>query len=453
MVDIALFTRDLRVHDHAALTAAAATDATVVPLFIVDDRIVRSRFACPNRAAFLAESLRDLDGALRARGAALVVRRGEVVEQVVRVAREIGAARVHVSADVSGYAQRRQRRLADALAAERRELHAHRGVTVVPSGQATPRGKDHAAVFTPYFRKWLGEAKPDPQPAPERLRLPSGTRRGRLPSAAELGGTRRSPHVLHGGETDGRRRVDLWLARAVTDYAAGQDDLAGNATSRLSPFLHFGCVSPAEIVARADRRRRGVEPFVRQLAWRDFHHQVLAARPRAAHDDYRTQGDDWVRDEAAFDAWREGRTGFPIVDAGMRQLTQEGWMHNRARLLTASFLTKDLYVDWRLGARHFLDLLVDGEVANNQLNWQWVAGTGTDTRPNRIFNPTRQALRYDPSGDYVRRYVAELADVRGSAVHEPWRWDAELRGQVDYPPPLCDHGEAARRFREHRGKA
>jgi deoxyribodipyrimidine photo-lyase len=452
VVDVALFTRDLRVHDQPALATAAAADA-VVPLFVVDDGIRRTGFGCPNRGRFLAESLHDLDEALRRRGAGLVVRRGDVVDQVVRVAREVNAERVHLSGDVSGYAQRRQRRLAEALADERRGLRVHRGGTVVPPGSATPRDKDHAMVFTPYFRKWLSEPKPSPVAPPEALRLPGGLGRGRLPGAGELGGKHISPAVVSGGEGEGRRRLEDWLGGVVAGYADGQDDLAADATSRLSPYLHFGCVSPAEIIARADRRLSGVDPFVRQLAWRDFHHQVLAARPEAAREDYRTRGDRWVRDDDALAAWREGRTGYPIVDAGMRQLAAEGWMHNRARLLTASFLTKDLYVDWRLGARHFLDLLVDGDVANNQLNWQWVAGTGTDTRPNRVFNPTRQAHRYDPNGDYVRRHVPELACVDGPAVHEPWRWDGALRRRVDYPPPLCDHEQAVRCFRAYRGKA
>lgn len=161
------------------------------------------------------------------------------------------------------------------------------------------------------------------------------------------------------------------------------------------------------------RSDAGAEAFVRQLAWRDFHHQVLAARPGAARADYRTKGDRWRYDGAEVTAWKEGRTGYPVVDAGMRQLLHEGWLHNRARMLVASFLTKTLYVDWRVGARHFLDLLVDGDVANNQLNWQWVAGTGTDTRPNRVLNPLVQARRFDPEGAYVRRWVPELAGLAG----------------------------------------
>jgi len=189
----------------------------------------------------------------------------------------------------------------------------------------------------------------------------------------------------------------------------------------------------------------GEDAFARQLCWRDFHQQVLAANPQLPSRDYRPRGDRWRTDARAARAWREGRTGYPIVDAGMRQLALEGFMHNRARMIVASFLTKTLYLDWRLGAAHFAALLLDADVANNVGNWQWVAGTGNDTRPNRVLNPIRQALRFDPHGDYVRRHVPELAGVAGRAVHEPWRLGAARR-LLAYPEPLVDHDAGAREF-------
>ena len=195
--------------------------------------------------------------------------------------------------------------------------------------------------------------------------------------------------------------------------------------------------------------RSGAEPFVRQLAWRDFYHQVLAARPDASWADFRHRGDHWVSDPAGLDAWREGRTGFPVVDAAMRQLLREGYMHNRARMVVASFLTKDLGIDWREGARHFLTWLTDGDVANNNLNWQWTAGTGTDTNPNRIFNPTVQGQRFDPDGVYVRRYVDELAAVPGGgAVHTLGPIE---RAAAGYPEPILDHHAAIAEYRARRG--
>ena len=194
--------------------------------------------------------------------------------------------------------------------------------------------------------------------------------------------------------------------------------------------------------------RPGGGPFVRQLCWRDFHHQVLAAFPALPRRDYRPRGDRWSRSRRALEAWREGLTGYPLVDAGMRQLAAEGFMHNRARMTVASFLTKDLYLDWRAGARHFWDLLADGEIANNAGNWQWVAGTGNDSRPNRVLNPLRQAERFDPDGEYVRRYLPELAAIDGKAVHRPWLLPE--RERRDYPAPIVDHAEAAAAFQAHR---
>jgi deoxyribodipyrimidine photo-lyase len=226
----------------------------------------------------------------------------------------------------------------------------------------------------------------------------------------------------------------------VNSYEDIHDDLAADATSKLSPYLHFGCVSATELAARAGRDHPGpgTEAFLRQLCWRDFHHQVLAARPDAPHTDLRPRGD-WVTDPEALAAWAEGRTGIPIVDAGMRQLATEGWMHNRARLITASFLTKTLGLDWRQGAAHFAHHLLDADIANNVLNWQWVAGTGMDTRPNRVLNPLRQATRYDPTGAYVRRHLPELADLTDpTQLHQPWRLGPAALAQLNYPPPIVE---------------
>ncbi len=249
--------------------------------------------------------------------------------------------------------------------------------------------------------------------------------------------------MIPGGAAAAHERLDAWVESHLRAYADRHDDLPGDATSRLSPYLHLGCVSPLH-VARAAGHHPGAEAFLRQLCWRDFYHQILAARPDAAWSDYQSRGDAWRDDADGLRAWQDGRTGFPVVDAGMRQLRQEGFVHNRARMVVASFLTKDLYVDWRLGARHFLDHLLDGDLANNNLNWQWVAGTGTDTNPHRIFNPTVQGTRFDPDGDYVRRYVPELRAVHGGAVHDP---EPKVRRAYDYPDPIVDHREAIAEYK------
>ncbi|MEV3946879.1 deoxyribodipyrimidine photo-lyase [Streptomyces halstedii] len=455
-VAVALFTSDLRLHDHPPLRAALASADQVVPLFVRDDGVARAGFLAPNRQAFLADCLRDLDAGLRDRGGRLIIRSGDVVDAVRRVVAETGAGEVHVAAGVSGYAQHREERLRKALEAEGRRLCVHDAVvTVVAPGTVVPSGagKNHFAVFTPYFRSWSRERPRTPLDAPRAVRVPDGPASEPLPERSRVPGV--SKGLAEGGENAGRRRMAAWRRHGLARYEDLHDDLAGDATSRLSPHLHFGTLSPSELVHRArSAGGAGAEAFVRQVCWRDFHHQVLAARPAASHSDYRPRGDRWRTERAAADdieAWKEGRTGYPLVDAAMRQLRHEGWMHNRGRLLTASFLVKSLYVDWRVGARHFLELLVDGDVANNQLNWQWVAGTGTDSRPNRVLNPVVQAKRYDPDGAYVHRWVPELKKLGAPGVHEPWRLSGRERAAFDYPEPLVELSEGLARFRAGRG--
>ncbi|MFG2933835.1 cryptochrome/photolyase family protein [Streptomyces achromogenes] len=452
---VVVFTCDLRLSDHPPLRAALHGGGQVVPLFVRDPAVDRAGFAVPNRLAFLADCLRDLDAGLRERGGRLVLREGDTVREVCRVAEEADAGEVHMSGDVSTFAHVREQRLREALETAGRRLYVHETVsTAVAPGAVTPTASDHFAVFTPYYRRWSEQGLRDVLDAPRTVGVPEQVGSASLPERGDVGGV--SPGLCAGGETEGRRRLAAWLSSGIDAYEDRHDDLAGDATSRLSPHLHFGTLSPVEVVQRARKAGgAGAEAFVRQLAWRDFNRQLLAARPEAAARDFRTRHDRWRdgRDaEADAEAWRQGRTGYPLVDAAMRQLRHEGWMHNRGRLLAGSFLAKTLYVDWRVGARHFLDLLVDGDLANNQLNWQWVAGTGTDTRPNRVLNPVAQGKRFDPDGAYVRRWVQELADVEGGAVHEPWKLPAPERARTGYPEPMVSLAEGLERFKRARGQ-
>jgi deoxyribodipyrimidine photo-lyase len=445
---MALFTRDLRVHDNPVLTAAQRAGHTVAPVFVLDDAILSSSYCTPNKAAFLSSALHELDDELRRIGGRLIVRHGQLTTEVLRLVSELSISDVHTAADVSAYSQRREHRLNSALNQQGCRLTVHAlSLTAAEPGAITPAGgSDHFAVFTPYYRRWRQAAARKVLAGPRSLTTPE-THSEPLPGAKQVCAGRSSPQLAVGGERTARRLLQNWLAGPVDRYDTLHDDLAADATSRLSPYLHFGCLSPSEVVQRTGRSTAGREAFVRQLAWRDFHHQVLAARPDAAQRDYRSHADRWRQETQLLDAWQQGRTGYPIVDAGMRQLAAEGWMHNRARLITGSFLTKTMYLDWRWGAEHFMSLLVDGDIANNQLNWQWVAGTGTDTRPNRVLNPQRQADRYDATGDYVRRWVPELSHVRGARVHTPWELESS---PVDYPSRVVDHLEGARRFRAAR---
>jgi deoxyribodipyrimidine photolyase len=420
---IMLFTRDLRLQDNPALDAAVRQAQAVAPLFVLDDRLG----AAPNRVRFLLEALADLRAALRERGGDLIIRRGDPVTEVIGLARDTGADGVFCADDVSGYAAGRRRGLTAACQAARLGLTLCRGVTVVPPGELRPSGGgDHYRVFTPYLHAWERAARRPVAATPDRVRLPTGLTAGDLPGLAGR------PGPFPGGETAGNTRLDAWLRSGGPGrYADVRDDLAGDGTSRLSPYLHFGCLSPLRLAQAA-----GPGEFTRQLAWRDFFHQVTAAFPAITIRDYRPGRVRWRDDDEALDAWRQGRTGVPIVDAGMRQLQQEGWMHNRARMIVASFLCKQLHIDWRLGARHFMALLADGDIASNYGNWQWAAGTGNDTRPGRVLSPLRQATRFDPGGDYVRRYVPELAGLDAAAIRRPWTLPAgQRRG---YPAPIIE---------------
>ncbi|MGH3022949.1 MAG: cryptochrome/photolyase family protein [Gaiellaceae bacterium] len=421
---IVLFTRDLRVHDNPTLAAAADEAERVLPLFVLDDAVL-DRFGAPNRLAFLGQALRDLRESL----GGLAIRRGDAVGETVRLAGQIEAESVFLAEDGSAFAERRERRLREQL-----DVRTFPSTSVVDLDDVRTSDGGAYKVFTPYWRAWR-KAERRSVLAPPRIRLPEGVDLGEPPDL----GPADSPGLPRGGETEGRKRLERFLDGPLAGYEELADQLAADATSRLSPYLHFGCLSPLEVAERAAES----EAFVRQLCWRDFFLQLLVANPRTPREDYRERRMGWRDDPGSLAAWREGRTGYPIVDAAMRQLAAEGWMHNRARLIVGSFLTKTLQVDWREGAAHFFELLVDGDLANNVGNWQWVAGTGVDPRPNRVLNPIRQAKRFDRDGEYVRRYVPELAEVEGNAVHEPWKLASP---PPDYPKRIVDHDQASARF-------
>jgi deoxyribodipyrimidine photo-lyase len=435
---IVLFTRDLRIHDNPALAAACANAERVVPLYVLDDKL---QTISPNRVRFLHQALADLRETLRGTGGDLVIRRGDPVTETIKVAREVDAEGIAMAADVSRYARTREQRFEQECAAHRMSLRLFPGVTIVNPGEVRPGGSGgHYRVFSPYHRAWSAAKWRDEVGTPQSVTLPDGVQIGRMPAIPRGD----SPDAIPGGETEGLRRVTSWL-RHVGPYDELHNDLPADGTSRLSAYLRFGCVSPLAL-ANAVRKLDGSGPdaFVRQLCWRDFYYQVTYAFPKISAEAYRSAGDiEWRYDSDALQHWQDGLTGVPVVDAGMRQLRAEGWMHNRARLITAAFLTKHLGLDWRPGVQWFFRWLVDGDVANNSGNWQWVAGTGNDTKPYRRFNPIRQAERFDPDGVYVRRYVPELKSVEGRAVHQPWRLPATVRRGLDYPEPLESHRDEA----------
>jgi deoxyribodipyrimidine photo-lyase len=458
------FRRDLRLHDHPPLAAALAAHARVVPVFVLDPAIVGGRFASGTRTAFLLDCLRELDAALRERGSGLVVRRGRPERELPALAYACGASAVHWAGDVTPYALTRDRRVRAALA--------EAGVAAVPgpgnfvADVGLPRtgaGRPFT-VFTPFHRRWQELERRAVHCAPAALPpLPPALPVGAIPAIEALGledelaGAGRERAVA-AGETAARAAADRWLDRDLPAYARDRDRLAGGA-SRLSPFLRFGCLSARELEARAlHRGGEGGAAFVRQLAWRDFCAHVLLHHPRNARQEHqeRMRALRWDEDPALLAVWQDGRTGYPLVDAGMRQLRACGWMPNRTRLVAGSFLTKDLQLDWRAGEAWFMRWLLDGDPASNNGNWQWIASVGVDPAPvsRRILNPALQQRRHDPGGSYVRRWVPELAGVPDALLAEPWRMTAAEQEAAgcrigrDYPAPVVDHAQERRRALE-----
>ncbi len=436
-----LFTSDLRVGDNPALAAAGHH---VVPLFVFDERVFAGPFAAPNRISYLLDALGDLRTSLRAAGSDLVIRSGDVVAETMKVADDTKASALHLSDDVSRFAHNRLERLtyaADDAGIEIRSFEQSAVIGAADLQPSTTGASGGYKVFTPYWRRWSAAPSRDVSPTPTRL-TPVGIDPGEIPRLAQLcGDAQPSPRVRSGGETAEKAAFAAWSADGIEHYGDRRDFMAVEGTSRLSAALHFGCMSTLTAVTAAQDEEGG-EALVRQICWRDFHRQFLAHRPEIADSDYRPRPYDWRDDPEGLAAWKAGRTGYPLVDAGMRQLSEEGWMHNRLRMLCASFLTKHLRIDWRLGARHFIDLLVDGDIANNQGNWQWVAGTGAASRPNRVLSPIRQTKRFDPHAEFIRRYLPELAPVGTKALIDPSLMTVADRRMADYPQPIVDHDEA-----------
>jgi deoxyribodipyrimidine photo-lyase len=430
------FRRDLRLGDNPAWSAATLADEQVTALFVVDpglwDRVA------PRRRAMLAGHLAALDRTLVDLGGRLRVERGDPAEVVPRVAGEIGSGEVHANADVTPFASRRDDAVAKAIAVEW-----HHGSLVHPPGSVVTKEGRTYTVFTPFHRAW-SERPVDPTPAPGAARVAAHPGTG-VPDAG--------PPPLEPGETAALDRLDGFLDR-VDRYPAERNRPDLDTTSRLSIDLKWGTVGPRTVLEQVGEATEGRSAFVRQLAWRDFYAHVMAAMPHTVDRAMKPAYDrvSWVDDPEGFEAWKAGRTGYPIVDAGMRQLAAEGWMHNRVRMITASFLVKDLLVDWRLGERHFRRHLLDGDVSQNVGNWQWTTGSGADAAPYfRVFNPVGQSKKFDPDGDYVRRWVPELAAVVSPAIHAPWEappLELAEAGVVlgdSYPWPIVDHAEARER--------
>ncbi len=471
------FRRDLRLRDNTALAAAARdSGGAVIPVFIFDETVLRGRFVGAARVRFLLESLEALTAALRERGSTLVLCRGNPQQELLRLLDEHHASGVYWNRDYSPYAVARDTAIKQALHNAGYRARSFKDLVVCEMDEITTNDGHPYKVYTPYARRWHQHLiatgvqvadVPDLRPV-----VGAETLSIALPTLVDLGLTT-TQQALPGGEQPAhellRTFTDLQQPLSIVSYKEARNLLALPGTSRLSAHLRLGTISVRTCVQAAQNALHsatppavvGIEAWLGELAWRDFYVQILYHFPHVLRGAFKPQYDAlaWENDADLFAAWCAGRTGYPVVDAAMRQLNHEAWMHNRARMIVASFLTKDLLIDWRWGERYFMQHLVDGDPAANNGGWQWAAGTGTDAQPFfRIFNPTSQGQKFDPQGDYVRRYVPELAAVPDKYMHTPWIMSEAdqrrygVRIGHDYPVPVVDHKVQRKRALELYGR-
>jgi deoxyribodipyrimidine photo-lyase len=456
------FRRDLRLADNAALLAGIR-QGELIPAFVIDPALLNSDRVGPKRAAWLAANVRELDRSLRERGSQLIVRRGEPAAELIKLARETQSTNVFFNLDLTPYAQRRDQRVALELEQNGITVESFDDMTVHhPEEVVTQTGRPYQ-VFTAFKKAWLALPKPaadDVEALPEQMPL--------LVSVSSLAlDVDDKIELPTAGEAAALDRLNEFLEETIYGYGTGRNLLDRKATSFLSPYLRFGALSIRQAywgakaaidLATSQEAQTGAEAWLNELIWREFYQALLYHFPHTIKLPLREQfaNFEWLDDSAAFNAWCEGRTGYPVVDAAMRMLNATGWMHNRARMIVASFLTKDLLIDWRKGERYFMQQLIDGDSASNVGGWQWAAGVGADAQPFfRVFNPTLQGQRFDPDGVFVKQWLPELRGVPIELVHEPWKLSASDQQQYgviigrDYPAPIVDHGFARDRALRH----
>ena len=447
--------KDLRLADHPPLCEAAA-GGEVLPLFVLDPFFFSPERArdLPHRMQFLLGSLRELEAGLARLGSGLLLVSGRSVDVVPRLAQQWKVDQVLAHAWVEPFGRERDRQVGEALGRVGIDFRLFAGATLLPPGSVRNGQGAMFRVFTPFARACgarLGLEKALAEPValpPPPAVVPIDT--VPIPSMADLGLVPNAG-LQSGGEREARNRLGAFFAGPIAAYGTDRDRMDRPGTSRLSADLKFGTLSVRTIwqVAGASGGGEGLGRFRNELLWREFSHHLLWEWPELLEQPFRKgfEGFPWRADDQGWHAWTEGRTGYPVVDAAARQLLAEGFVHNRARMVAASFLTKHLLIDYRLGEAHYMKWLADGDWAPNNAGWQWSAGCGCDAQPwFRIFNPVAQGLKFDPEGAYVRRWVPELAACPDAFIHQPWKAPKALRERLDYPEPIVDHAWARERF-------
>jgi deoxyribodipyrimidine photo-lyase len=459
------YRRDLRVSDNPSLHGAASSGLPVLPVYVLSEWRGSHLWTGPVRQQFLCDSLRSLAANLETIGGRLVIRTGSAADEMCHLIRESGAVAVHYNADPDPFGKAVEKQLASRCRELGVAVHTHADVSLHGPNDVLTREGQPYRVYTPYSRNWLSLPKASPVSKPRNLRTPAGVRGQQLPTVAHWGLLAPPVRLPEAGEKAARERLKRAIRGKVQAYAAKRDFPAEDGTTRLSQDLRFGLLSIRTIHAEAMKARAvcdatgraGIDVFIKELAWREFYFAILHHYPNVLAEEFNPdwRGLPWDAPDEKFEAWKHGRTGFPIVDAGMRELLATGHMHNRVRMITAMFLTKDLHIDWKLGESWFMQNLVDGEIASNNGGWQWSAGTGADAAPYfRIQNPWSQTARYDAQGHYIRKWVPELADTPASLLLAPPENGRPIA--AGYPMPCVDHKTERDRtleiFKRHRGE-
>ena len=442
--------RDLRLQDNQAFAQALSHSSIVIPLFILDPRLLGTE--AQSRKDLLYNALASLNSDLLDRGSRLIIREGDPLLELQKVFNESGAEMVYAEADFSPYAKGRDTKVAKALPCEFVS-----GLTIHPPESVRKADGTPYTVFTPYKNAWRSLLNPgSPLQAPIHLQTPLNLITLKIQSTSRN-------NLFPASELEAQKRFDHFFSNKISSYEKdrGRMDLAG--TSNLSPYLKFGLISARKLAfftrnfvdhSENAEAKISAETWLNELVWRDFYYSIMDNFPFVLNRAFRENLNHipWRNSHQDFDAWKNGLTGYPIVDAGMRQLREIGWMHNRARMITASFLSKDLLINWQEGEKWFMDRLIDGDPACNNGGWQWCAGTGTDASPYfRIFNPIIQGKKFDPFGNYIRHWIPELSSVPEKFIHAPWEMPLDLQSKVniiigkDYPKPIVDHAEARER--------